>query len=160
MVLSKSFGYALRGILYVALMKDENRNIRLDEMAHALRIPRHFLGKIMKGVVKAGILDSSRGQQGGFFIHDKTLSTPLVKIILLTEGATYFNTCLLSLRKCNSKNPCPLHHKVDAYKEGLMKIYKETSVGDLLNPDKKEFIQSIAGVIDDQSSGHRTSVPT
>ena len=82
MILSKSFGYALRGILYVALMKDEQRNVRLDEIARALSVPRHFLGKIMMAVVKAGILKSARGQGGGFYIHESTLQTPLIKVMM------------------------------------------------------------------------------
>lgn len=144
MILSKSFGYALRGILYVALMKDENRNVRLDEIARALSVPRHFLGKIMMAVVKAGIVKSARGQGGGFYTHEHTLQTPLIKVILLTEGKNYFDTCLLSLRKCNAINPCPLHHKVEAHKNGLMQIYQQTTIGDLMKLEKPEFIRSIA----------------
>ena len=48
MIFSKSFGYAIRGILYIAVMKNEKQRVQLDEMAGKLNIPRHFLGKIMK----------------------------------------------------------------------------------------------------------------
>ncbi|MBN8675537.1 MAG: Rrf2 family transcriptional regulator [Chitinophagales bacterium] len=146
MTFSKSFGYALRGILYVSLLKDEPRKISIDEIAEKLSVPRHFLGKIMKAVVKAGILSSTRGLQGGFFINEKTLGTPLLTIILLTEGNNYFNTCLLSMRKCNSSNPCPLHNKVEEHKDGLLQIYGQTLVSDLLQDDKADFIKSLATV--------------
>ena len=33
MILSKSFGYALRGILYIAKMQDEQRKVQIDEIA-------------------------------------------------------------------------------------------------------------------------------
>ncbi|HEY6505870.1 MAG TPA: Rrf2 family transcriptional regulator [Chitinophagaceae bacterium] len=143
MVLSKSFGYALRGILYVALLKDEGRNVSIDEIASRLSVPRHFLGKIMKAMVKAGILSSVRGQQGGFFINERTLGTSIGAIILLTEGKNYFSTCLLSLRQCNADNPCPMHNRVQEFRNGLQNIYGQTTIGDLLKEDKPGFINSI-----------------
>jgi Rrf2 family protein len=125
-------------------MNDEQRKISIEEIARRLSVPRHFLGKIMKAVVKAGILTSTRGQQGGFFINEKTLETPLINIILLTEGKNYFNACLLSLRKCNAANPCPMHTKVEKFKNDLLEVYSQTTIGDLLKDNKTEFIKSIA----------------
>ena len=78
MFLSKSFGYALRGILYVALMQDEKRKVQIDEIANKLSVPRHFLGKIMQQVVKAGLLQSTKGPHGGFYLAENTLSSSLI----------------------------------------------------------------------------------
>lgn len=147
MIISKSFGYALRGILYVSLLKDENRKVSIEEIADRLAVPRHFLGKIMKSMVKAGIISSTRGQQGGFFINDKTLTTPIMTIALLTEGASYFNTCMLSLRKCNADNPCPMHNRVEKFRNDLQEVYSNTTIGDMLKDNKPEFIKSI-GTLD------------
>lgn len=144
MTFSKSFGYALRGILYVALLREEDRKISIEEIADRLSVPRHFLGKVMKSVVKAGFLSSTRGPQGGFYVNEHTLSTPLISILLLTEGKEYFNSCLLSLRKCNAANPCPLHDRFDECKKGLLEIYSQTTIEQLLVDDKPEFIRSIA----------------
>jgi Rrf2 family protein len=144
MVLSKSFGYALRGVLYVSLMSDERRKIRIEEIAAALGVPRHFLGKIMKQVVKAGIISSTRGQQGGFYINEQTLQTPLEKIILLTEGEAYFTTCMLSMRPCNAADPCPLHNRLYGFKTEVREFYRQTTVADLLQTDKPQFIHSLS----------------
>jgi len=75
MLLSKSFGYALRGVLYVAMMNASKKKVQLDEMAEKLAVPRHFLAKVMKRVVKEGILSSVRGLNGGFCINESTLQT-------------------------------------------------------------------------------------
>jgi Predicted transcriptional regulator len=60
MFLSKSFGYALRGILYIAVMQDEERKVQIEEIATKLSVPKHFLGKIMQQIVKAGLLKSQK----------------------------------------------------------------------------------------------------
>jgi Rrf2 family transcriptional regulator, iron-sulfur cluster assembly transcription factor len=144
MIFSKSFGYALRGILYVAMMSDENRKIRIDEMAKRLSVPRHFLGKIMNKVVKKGILSSTKGPNGGFSLNNTTLSTSLLTLVELTDGVEQFDGCVLRLRKCNAEHPCPLHHPMETYKNDLFKIYSDTNIGSLLKQDKPDFIQSIA----------------
>ena len=146
MIFSKSFGYALRGILYVAMMSDENRKIRIDEMANRLSVPRHFLGKIMNRVVKGGILNSTKGPSGGFSLNTTTLNTPLLTLVQLTDGLEQFDSCVLRLRKCNENHPCPLHYQTVAYKNDLLRIFSDTSLGSLLKQDKPDFIRSISAV--------------
>lgn len=144
MVLSKSFGYALRGILYVSLMQEEKRKVSLDEIAVQLAVPRHYLAKIMKAVVKAGVLSATRGQQGGFFINNNTLNTSLTTIIRLTDGEEFFNACMLSLRKCNSSSPCPLHSKFEAGRRELFEVCRNTTIEMVIKNNKSEFIRSIS----------------
>jgi Rrf2 family iron-sulfur cluster assembly transcriptional regulator len=144
MIFSKSFGYALRGILYVAMMSDEKRKIRIDEMANRLSVPRHFLGKIMNRVVKKGILASTKGPNGGFSLNNTTLSTSLLTLVESMDGLEQFDGCVLRLRKCNEEHPCPLHHSMKTYKNDLLKTFSDTSIGSLLTEDKPDFIRSIS----------------
>jgi len=146
MIFSKSFGYALRGILYVSMMSDEKRKIRIDEMANRLAVPRHFLGKIMNRVVKKGILNSVKGPNGGFSLNSKTLDTTLLQLIEAMDGLEQFDSCVLRLRKCNEEHPCPLHFKLDDNKKRLLQIFSETHIGGLLKEDKPDFIRSIAAI--------------
>lgn len=144
MIFSKSFGYALRGILYVSMMSDENRKIRIDEMANRLSVPRHFLGKIMNKVVKKGILNSTKGPNGGFCLNATTLDTSLITLVELTDGLEQFDSCVIRQKKCNEEHPCPLHYQTVAYRNNLFKTFSDTNIGSLLKQDKPEFIQSIA----------------
>jgi Rrf2 family transcriptional regulator, iron-sulfur cluster assembly transcription factor len=143
MYFSKSFGYALRGILYVALRSDENRNIKLEEIATRLSAPRHFLGKIMKRLVKAGILISIKGPNGGFSISERTVSTKLISLVFLIDGRNRFERCVLHIHECTAMNPCPLHNKMEEYRKGLDTIITETTIGDMIVSDKVALMQSI-----------------
>lgn len=144
MLFSKSFGYALRGILYIALLQAEGRRVQVDEISEKLGVPRHFLGKILKRLVKEGLLQSVKGPYGGFALAPDTLQTPLLKIIELTDGLGTFNNCVLRLHACNSLNPCPLHRQVMDIKNNLQQIMMGTLVADLMNGDREAFIRSIA----------------
>jgi len=144
MFLSKSFGYALRGILYVASMNGEHRKVQAEEIANKLSVPRHFLGKIMQQLVKAGLLQSTKGPYGGFYLADDTLKMPLIKLVEITDGLDQFNICVLQFRPCNKTNPCPLHIEMDVIKTKLKQVLTETTIQDLLKEDKKIFIDSLS----------------
>jgi Rrf2 family transcriptional regulator, iron-sulfur cluster assembly transcription factor len=146
MFFSKSFGYALRGVLYVATMSEENRRVQVDEISKRLAVPKHFLGKIMNRMVKDGMLNSTKGPYGGFSVNDETLSSPLTRLLSITDGMEQFNTCVLKLRKCNKENPCPLHLHMEQNRDDLLKIFSQTTVADLLQEDKRILIESIATV--------------
>ncbi len=143
MIFSKSFGYALRSILYIALLQDEGRKIQADEIAEKLAMPRHFEGKILKRLVKENLLISAKGPHGGFSLHPQTLSTSLFKVVEITDGLTSFKNCVLRLRACNSENPCPLHSKMIEIKLAMKDVLEKTLISDLLEEDKEEFIKSI-----------------
>lgn len=146
MFFSKSFGYALRGVIYVALVNDENRRVQVDEIAQKLSVPKHFLAKIMNRVAKEGILDSTKGPYGGFSVNKETLSSPLIRLLKITDGMGQFNSCVLQLRKCNKDNPCPLHFLMEQSRNDLLKDFSQTTVADLLKQDKNILIGSIATV--------------
>jgi Rrf2 family protein len=146
MFFSKSFGYALRGTLYVAMMSDENRKIRIDEIASRLSVPRHFLGKIMNKVAKKTILDSSKGPHGGFSLNATTLNTSILSIVEATDGLEKFDSCVLRLKKCNPEYPCPLHYLMGSYKTDLVTVLTGTNIGSLLKENIPDFIRSIAAV--------------
>ena len=143
MFLSKSFGYSLRGILYIALLQDEQRKIQIDEIATKLSVPRHFLGKILQNLVKAGLLQSTKGPHGGFTLNENTMSTPLIKLVEVMDGMEQFNVCVLQFRNCNEINPCPLHHEADHIKSDFLNVLKHITIADLLSEDKKIFIKSL-----------------
>jgi len=144
MFLSKSFGYALRGILYIAVMQDENRKVQIDEIATKLSVPKHFLGKIMQQIVKAGLLKSTKGPYGGFSLAAETLNTPVAKLVEITDGMEQFSICVLSFKYCNGLNPCPLHFEMENVKKNYLNVFSKNTFGDLLKDSKNDILKSLA----------------
>jgi len=144
MFFSKSFGYALRSVLYVAAEQNGTGKLPLDKIAEDLAVPRHFLGKVMKRLVKEGILSSQKGPNGGFCTNENTLATPLIRLIYITEDNDYFKTCVLRLRKCNSLRPCPLHLKAESLRDQWEQLFSTTSINDLLKKEQPNFLESIS----------------
>lgn len=146
MFLSKSFGYALRGILYIATVQNEKPKVQIREIAEQLQVPRHFLGKIMQKIVRKGLLHSTKGPNGGLFLTNETLATPLIKLVEMTDGTEQFRICVLQFRNCNTMNPCPLHQEIEQIRTAWRELLNNTTIHDLISDNKKSFLTSLAAV--------------
>lgn len=143
MFFSKTFGYALRSILYLSATEDPKR-VQLDEVADRLNVPRHFLAKVMKKLASEGIIDSRKGPSGGFSCNESTGSTSLLTLSNVTGESLHFDNCVLKLRKCNAKKPCPLHHQALDIRNQWMHILSTTTVSDLLHDRTPDLIRGLA----------------
>lgn len=145
MFFSKSFGYALRSLLYLAAT-DTGMKIQLDEIACRLNVPRHFLAKVMKRLAKEGVIASQRGTAGGFAATKNTLQTSLFKIATITGESGHFDNCALGLKKCNASRPCPFHNHILTVRDKWIKLLSSTTINDLLHREQPDFIDRIAAI--------------
>ena len=144
MTFTKSFGYALRGVLYIALNSHDRPKVQVEEIASQLAVPKHFLGKIMKRLVKSGILNSTKGPYGGFSLNDRTLSTSLLELATITNSISNVDDCVLRLEKCDSNHPCALHHKMLCYRTEFHHLIATTTIEELFKEEDatlKSFAQ-------------------
>lgn len=130
-MLSKTCGYAIRGILYVASKNEEGKKTGIKEIADALNLPQPFLGKIMQDLVRAGILSSVKGPNGGFFATKETMELPILRVVEVIDGLSAFTKCALGLSQCSGENPCPLHGEIKIYRDHLFKTLNEKKIADL-----------------------------
>jgi len=143
MLLSKSFGYAIRSILYIAMLREEKSKVQLDEIAEVLNVPRFFLGKVMHRLVKDGIITSVKGHYGGFCLNEKTLHTSLEQLSRVTGDHLQFDTCVLQLKTCSETKPCPFHSRIVRVRDEWQGILRTTSIGDLFKKGHPGFLESI-----------------
>lgn len=144
MFLSKSFGYAVRGILYISMLQDEGRKVQVEEIAEKLAVPKHFLGKILQELVKAGLLKSTKGPYGGFELTGDTLNKPLLEIFKTTDDPEQLGHCELRFTKCDSEHPCPLHSSVLKIREEFVELLSTTTVKDLVQGETALTLDRIA----------------
>lgn len=144
MIFSKSFGYAVRGVLYITLMQNDKQYVQAEEIAQRLNIPRHFMSKTLKKLVKAGVIASSKGKAGGFTVNEHTLETLLINLYLITDGHNHLQKCVLQMHDCNSQQPCPLHEKMDEIKKQFKYLLSSTTIADLLNGQMETFLTDIS----------------
>lgn len=144
MIFSKSLSYALRGVLYIAIMQDTKRFVQAEEIAEKLGVPRHFMSKILKKLAKDGIITSVKGPMGGFSLTENTLNITLYQLFEKMEGLESFTTCVLRLKECNELHPCPMHHHMKHIRAELKDFLTKTTFNDILQENSDDLISSIS----------------
>ena len=84
--------------------------MRVTQLAEVAEVPQNYLGKILHGLARAGLLRSTRGRNGGFQIV-----VPLEEMSLLTIVRCFQDSagvkCLLRREDCDASQDCPVHDR-------------------------------------------------
>ena len=128
---SRSCEYALQGVLYIALHNKNGQAVGLKVIAESLKIPQHFLSKILQLLVRHKILSSIKGPNGGFQLSEAPENLTLFKIVEIVDGLGIFDRCGIGLKVCSDETACPIHHKYKILKEDIKNLLKEKTVATL-----------------------------
>lgn len=128
---SKSCKYGIRAVLYLAIHSSEEKKLGVKEVAEAIEVPKHFLAKILQQLSRHGLISSTKGPSGGFYLSDADRNNPLRKVVESLDGPEVFSSCILGLPVCSSENPCPLHSKAMKYRDGLLELIEGNTIEEL-----------------------------
>jgi len=147
MLFSKSFGYALRAILYVAATQQAGRTVQVEAVAEALDIPKFFLAKILKGLAKERFFHSQKGPRGGFTVPPEVLDRPIIDLLRATDGSEQLSLCLLRSHDCTPDQPCPLHHLFRDIQLDLRRVLEQTTLGALLDAAERPLLTDLTSPV-------------
>lgn len=145
MLFSKSFGYAVRAVLYIASMQNGKRQVQLDEITSNLHLPKQFIARILKTLVKEKVLTSVKGPNGGFSITKEALQFSLLRILEVTDGNNLDN-CVLKKKDCSEDNPCPVHDQFTNIRQEIKQVMLGTTIAELVKGKHADFIKSLSEV--------------
>jgi len=131
-VLSNTSEYALKAVLYLA-GHDRGGPVRVGEMADTLRIPRNYLAKVLHELARSGVLESTRGKHGGFWLARKPEDISLLAVVSRFDRIESRRTCLLGKARCNDHHACAAHRPWKALTDHTTAFFRDTTLADLLN---------------------------
>lgn len=109
---SQATKYAIKSVIYVWTKSLEDRKVGAKEIGTEINAPEAFTAKILQSLVKAKIIGSNKGPNGGFFADESHTKITLKDVVKAIDGEELFSGCSLGLPKCSEKNPCPLHFEI------------------------------------------------
>ncbi|MDV7139840.1 Rrf2 family transcriptional regulator [Maribacter sp. TH_r10] len=135
---SNSSKYALKAVLYLAVNASESNKIMAKNLSEPINVPQAYISKLLQDLTKHGVVSSTRGPNGGFYLNEKNMATPLINVITIIDGDSNLNACLLSINRCNSDHPCPLHDFAASYRENLLDNLEHKTIEDMVKDIKNE----------------------
>jgi len=116
---SKASKYASKAVIYIWTQSLEDKKVGAKEIGAQIDAPEAFLAKILQQLVRADLISSTKGPNGGFYVDDSHSKVTLRDVITVIDGEHLFKGCILGLPQCSEKNPCPVHFNVGKMRKEL-----------------------------------------
>ncbi|MCK5825279.1 MAG: Rrf2 family transcriptional regulator [Ichthyobacteriaceae bacterium] len=135
---SKSCKYAIRSVIYLAAMSNEEKRIGIKPIAEELDIPAHFLAKILQKLARENVIHSLKGPSGGFYTTEDDVKNPLMIVVDTIDGPDVFTSCAAGLKHCSDKKPCPLHNDIAPFRNAFRDSLNTKTIKEFADTLKNE----------------------
>ncbi len=141
MQVSRKVDYALRAVIYLSVQPDD-RPVPVSEIAASRSIPQKFLEKIIKNLIRAGLVRSQRGAHGGYTLARAPELVSFRDVIEAVEGPISINICVSERRDCSVLSSCNMQHIWQEGQRRMLEYFSDTTLADVLpalsvnNPQK------------------------
>lgn len=134
MRLTQTAEYALRAMAYLANLP-AGEAIRARDLAVPTNVPPHYLSKLMRRLVVAGLIHSQKGHGGGFTLARPPEEISLQQVLSAADVELVDDQCAFGWARCNSAIPCPLHPAWSRLKDACLHWARDTTLADLKGAD-------------------------
>jgi len=134
MRITQEADYALR---ISTALSGADRPIGAPQLSNDLRIPQRFTSKILRKLLLAGLVLSTRGANGGFTLAENADNITLLQIIEAVDGETAIRHCLTEEHVCDfqpNKACCKYHRVFEELNRIITSRLNRLTIADMTNP--------------------------
>lgn len=136
-MISKKTKYALKALRVLAKHFSENSPMTVLDIISEESLPRRFLESILLDLRRGGILQSSQGKNGRYFLKESPNQIPLARLIRLIDGPIAPTPCV-SLHfygkydDCVSEDACKIRPLMMKVRDANLNVYENVTLADML----------------------------
>lgn len=134
--LTSAADYAVRAMIHLACLPEGGVALR-SEIADAQGIPASFMAKILRSLVRARLLRSSRGVNGGFSLARDPAEISLLEIVEAIEGPVALTNCVSTPCECRVASECPACSIWQRVQEAMKRILDEADLESLVSTPRR-----------------------
>lgn len=128
-MISQTAEYALRAIVFLAM--NTGTAYTTQQISAATKVPAAYLSKVLQSLVRTGMIQSQRGLGGGFVLSKPADDVTILEVLNAVDPIQRIITCPLGL-EAHGTNLCALHKRLDDATAVIEKVFRDTTIGDLL----------------------------
>ncbi|WP_411037162.1 RrF2 family transcriptional regulator [Shinella sp. BYT-45] len=135
-MISQKSKYALRALLALARAQP-GETLQIAAIAGREAVPKKFLEQILLDLKRAGLVDSRRGQKGGYLLARPPQSVSLGEVLRIIEGPFMPLACVASdsdfpCADCSDERLCAVRHVLARVAAVSAEILNATTLADVL----------------------------
>ena len=123
---------AIRAAMHLAL-QPPGKLSPTREIAAGTGLPAAYLAKIMRLLIRAGLVRAFHGPGGGVELGRPADSISLSSLVRAVEGEAQAERCILGLSACSESAPCLLHSQWVPLRAEFCRMLDETSLDMLVH---------------------------
>lgn len=131
-MISQTGMYALQAVLLLA-DREDGEPVPAHLIADELDVPGNYLSKTLSRLAREGILDSSRGPNGGYRLDRDPVGLSVAQVVGPFQELTVDGSCLLRGHACDPDDPCVAHRAWARLTDAAVTALESTTVADLLD---------------------------
>lgn len=116
-------------MIFIAKQSKEGVKIGIKEIANGIDSPEHFIAKILQDLSRKGLVQSTKGPNGGFYLDETNLGCSLADIVKVVDGEKIFSGCGLGLKQCSESHPCPIHNEFKHVRHQIQIMLEKSKLG-------------------------------
>jgi FeS assembly SUF system regulator len=122
-----------------------NEKISAARLAKAVFIPTATVSKLLKMLVKSGLLHSSLGKQGGYQLARSAEKISLAEIISVLEGSIALTECCVSKGKCRIEEHCNIRQSWQGVNQIIYQSLAQVSLQQMIAPKNSVKLIILSG---------------
>lgn len=134
--LTNAGDYAIRSMIFIASLPEDAVVLR-SEICESQRIPSSFMAKILRSLVRAQLLRSTRGVNGGFSLARQPSEITLLHVLEAIEGPLSLTDCVPNSEECAHSANCPANAVWSRVQDSIKEILRSTTLEDLVSAPRK-----------------------
>ena len=127
MQITKAAEYGVLGLIALS-RRSLGEVVMIDVLCEEESVPKSFLGKIFQNLCKSGLIGSSRGSGGGFFLARPAAEISVLEVIESVEGPIALQRCLEVDEGCAHSRGCALCGLLAEAQERMKEVFSGTSL--------------------------------
>lgn len=136
---SKATNYALHTMVYLALTP-KGKSTGVEQLAKVQKLSPTYLSKNLTKLVKAGLIESTPGVNGGYRIVSQSYNVSFLDVVHAIEGNTQLFSCSLAHGELDRNNDCLIEQVMTEAEQTMNDKLSNTSIYHIAEQMKNQKI--------------------
>src|ERR1700719_4011966 len=128
--LTKKADYGLMAMKHLAEHADQGACSAKD-VADAYRIPQEALAKILQRLVKAGLLHSQHGTNGGYTLARDPGMITAFEVIRAIDGPLFITSCITIRGECDQTDRCTIREPLRRGDQIIQRVLRSLTIWEI-----------------------------
>lgn len=113
------------------------------DVAESYGIPQEALAKILQRLVKAGLLISQHGTNGGYTLARSAETISAFEVIRAIDGPLFITSCITVRGECGQSGRCTIREPLRRVNDSIEKVLRSISISEMREEETHEELVRI-----------------